>query len=45
MVVVAVAGGTGHIGRTIVQVLRETTIHKTLVLTRGVRMIYITQTY
>jgi uncharacterized protein YbjT (DUF2867 family) len=34
MVVIAVAGGVGNVGRTIVQVLSESTKHKVIILAR-----------
>lgn len=37
MVVVAVAGGTGGVGRTIVETLRQNPRYKTIVLARKVR--------
>lgn len=37
MVVVAVAGGTGSMGRTIVETLLQDPRHKTIVLARKVR--------
>lgn len=38
MVVVAVAGGTGHLGQTIIEVLRDNPKHKVIVLARKVRL-------
>jgi NAD dependent epimerase/dehydratase family enzyme len=38
MVIVAVAGGTGNVGRTIVEVLRQTKEHQVIVLSRSVSL-------
>jgi uncharacterized protein YbjT (DUF2867 family) len=45
MVTVAVAGGTGNVGRTIVDALKKSQKHDALVLTRQVRGASIPENY
>lgn len=43
MAIVVVAGGTGKLGRAVVEALRDTTNHSVSVLTRKVRRLVLTR--